>query len=123
MAIDPGTTAISLVSPLLGTMSSTSNQESLLEADSIISDDGRYILFDNESSDLIVGLLRQNNGDNLFRADRSAGTTTLLNDNGDGTTPWPKRVTAPTPTTYTCVFHCSFMSPASNPATRLDDCP
>ncbi|MCP5030928.1 MAG: hypothetical protein GY939_03935, partial [Actinomycetia bacterium] len=87
MAIDPGTTANSLVSPLLGTMSSTSNHESELDADSNISDDGRYILFDNESSDLIVGLLRQNNGDNLFLADRSAGTTTLLNDNGDGTTP------------------------------------
>ncbi|MCP4964978.1 MAG: hypothetical protein GY926_07065, partial [bacterium] len=87
LAIDPGTTANSLVSPLLGTMSSTSNQESELDADSSISDDGRYILFDNQSSDLTAGLLRQNSGDNLFLADRSAGTTTLLNDNGDGTTP------------------------------------
>ncbi len=87
LAIDSGTTANSIVSPLLGTMSSTSNQESELDSDSIVSDDGRYILFDNESSDLIPGLLLHNNGDNLFLVDRSAGTTTLLNDIGDGTTP------------------------------------
>ncbi|MCP5022232.1 MAG: hypothetical protein GY930_10690 [bacterium] len=99
LAIDSGTTTSSVVSILLGTMSSTSNSRTylnpepdLFNSDSVISDDGRYVLFSGDSSDLIPGLLHQfpdhqsNLGGHLFLVDRTADTLTLVSDIGDGTT-------------------------------------